>query len=41
MTELIVALDGPSEQYQLGCRLYDDVGVRWFKVGPQALCGGV
>jgi hypothetical protein len=40
MTELIVALDGPNEQYRLGCRLYDDVDFRWFKLGPRALWAG-
>lgn len=40
MTELIVALDGPRA-YSLSCRLYEEAGVRWFKVGPQGLVDGL
>lgn len=36
MTELIVALDGPNT-YRLRTLLYARAGVRWFKLGPQAM----
>lgn len=39
MTELIVALDGPNPLL-LAHRLHAEAGVRWFKIGPQALCSG-
>lgn len=39
MTELIVALDGP-EPVELATRLHGEVGVRWFKVGPQMMTHG-
>lgn len=38
MTELIVALDSPSNQYALACDLIEHANVHWFKVGPQLTC---
>lgn len=39
MTELIVALDGP-EPFDLTVRLAIELGICWFKVGPQTLTSG-
>lgn len=36
MTHLIVALDN-HEPYSLACNLIE-IGVSWFKIGPQAMC---
>jgi orotidine-5'-phosphate decarboxylase len=36
MTELIVALDGPAPR-RLRYQLYEEGGVNWFKIGPQAM----
>lgn len=36
MTELIVALDGPGA-YDLMQKLREEAGVKWFKIGPQAI----
>jgi orotidine-5'-phosphate decarboxylase len=37
MTDLVVALDGPEDQYALACSLIE-AGVRWLKIGPLMMC---
>lgn len=38
MTELIIALDGRPGSIRSLARNLSKAGVRWFKIGPQALC---